>query len=334
MSNFIDTKYLNLISSNLEQFKQKSKSLWNFRCPFCGDSQKHKTKARGYVFPTKEYSHVYKCHNCGQSTSFANLLKHVNPTLHGEYIVEKFFNKNKKDNNPDKMEDKFQTDNSKLNSSKCLDALETIESLATDHPARKFLEDRKIPAEHFERLYYTEDFAKFVKEVQPEKELSGTEPRIIIPFFDKENRLIGFQGRTLITDSPAKYITIILDRKSNKIFGMERVDIDKQVIVVEGPLDSLFVNNSIAMAGSDLGSTEIAPDLTFCYDNEPRNEHIVSRMEKVINEGHRIVIFPSYIYEKDINDMVISGHNPQEIIENNTYQGLMAKTRLSEWRKA
>ena len=47
---YVDVKYARLVGSRLDNFKEKKTNLYNFRCPYCGDSQKHKSKARGYFF--------------------------------------------------------------------------------------------------------------------------------------------------------------------------------------------------------------------------------------------------------------------------------------------
>ena len=85
----IDSKYIGLVSSRLQKFKRVKSNLFNFRCPICGDSQKHKNKARGYFYQVKTNTN-YKCHNCGVSLSFNNFLKQIDSTLHKQYVLEKF----------------------------------------------------------------------------------------------------------------------------------------------------------------------------------------------------------------------------------------------------
>ena len=121
---------------------------------------------------------------------------------------------------------------------------------------------------------------------------------------------------------------------SPKVYGLDKVDKSKTVYVVEGPFDSTFVDNAIAMCGADvsLDSLEIE-DLVYVYDNEPRNREICQRIEKVIKAGKKIVIFPSKILEKDINDMVIAGHDVESILRSNTYHTLKAQIKFNEWKK-
>jgi hypothetical protein len=126
----------------------------------------------------------------------------------------------------------------------------------------------------------------------------------------------------------------MLDEDAPKVYGLNRVDWRKPVTIVEGPIDSMFLDNAVAMAGADVARFD--NDVVYCYDNEPRSQEIVRRMEKTIDEGKSIVIFPNGIKEKDINDMVLSGMDVfeiQSIISNNTFKGLSAKAKLSEWRK-
>ena len=93
---YIEQKYLLLASSRLQQFKRKGDYLWNFRCPYCGDSKTNKTKARGYVF-RKESNLIYKCHNCGHGTNMPNFIKDRDQKLYSEYCLEKFKKKPKKE---------------------------------------------------------------------------------------------------------------------------------------------------------------------------------------------------------------------------------------------
>ena len=83
---YIDQKYLLLVSPQLKLFKKKSDGLYNFRCPYCGDSQKSRTKARGYVF-RKKNDLFYKCHNCGHCfKETSHMLIHViHPMVHNAF---------------------------------------------------------------------------------------------------------------------------------------------------------------------------------------------------------------------------------------------------------
>jgi len=335
MSDYIDAKYLNLLSAQLEQFKRKSDYTYNFRCPYCGDSIKSKTKARGYVF-IREGKMFYKCHNCGTGASISNLIKFVNPELYKEYTLERFGERaDKKRIKKTKTDIRLQRKPDYLKNTP-LKNLKKISQLETEHPARKYINSRKIPPNQHYKLFYAPKFYKFCNECVPNKfpDIEKDEPRLVIPFIDEQNRLIGFQGRAFGKSTP-KYITIMLDEDAPKIFGLDAVNWSKPIIIVEGPIDAMFLDNAIAMAGSDSARFS-AENAVFCWDNEPRSVENIRRMEVAIANGENVVIFPNTIKEKDINDMVLCGRDPDEIqaiISNNTFNGLMAKAKLSEWRK-
>ena len=339
MPSYIDTKYINLVSSKLPLFKRKQQGLYNFRCPFCGDSQKSKTKARGYLYQ-KKTDLFYRCHNCGQSNTFSNFLKKLDIELHKQYVLERYKEgvTGKGQNTPDPV---FKHEKPVFHTK--ID-LPRISDLDDQHFAKKYLVNRAIPPQYLSYLYYTEDFKSFVMKVtKREYDLNEREQRIIIPFFDKDKQLITFQGRAF-TNTLLRYITIKIDEDSPKIFGLDRLDLEKQFYVVEGPFDSMFLPNCIAMAGSDVNlrsQIEISSALdnhtgTMVFDNEPRNKEIISRMEKVIDNGWNICIWPESVTCKDLNDMILSGIRESkliEIINTNTYNGLLAKTHLATWRK-
>ena len=85
----IDSKYIGLVSIKLQKFAKKKDGLYNFRCPYCGDSERHKNKARGYLYRLKN-DHNFKCHNCGVSRTFTNFLKDTDPSLHDQYVFERY----------------------------------------------------------------------------------------------------------------------------------------------------------------------------------------------------------------------------------------------------
>ena len=145
--------------------------------------------------------------------------------------------------------------------------------------------------------------------------------------------MIGLQGRS-IDPNPVKYITVMFDENAPKIYGLDDVEKSKAVYVTEGPFDSTFIRNAIAMCGADADVSRWGIDNpVYVYDNEPRNREIVNRIGRTIDRGDSVVIFPSSIDDKDINDMVISGHDVQKIVECNTYSGLEAKLKFNTWKK-
>jgi len=329
---YIDVKYVGLISPYLQKFVKKKESLYNFRCPYCGDSKKRKDKARGYIFKVKN-DLVFKCHNCGVGRTFTNFLKDQNKILYDQYVMERYkeglTGKATVTPNPtfNFQEPKF------LNKNENLEELKKISELNITHPAREYLESRKI--KDLDYFYYCPKFKEWTNShIKVFDTLRKDSPRIIIPLKDKQGNMFGFQGRSLAPMAKLRYITIMIQEDQPKIFGLDRVNTTRNVYVTEGPFDSMFIDNSIAMCGSDVVLDRIQfPNCTFIYDNEPRNKQIVDRIDKTIRQNDKVVIWPSNIKEKDINDMVLAGRDVQRVVESNTYQGLEAKVKLIEWKK-
>jgi len=318
----IDSKFIGLLSSRLSKFKRVKQGLYNFRCPICGDSKTSKNKARGYIYAVKSNTN-FKCHNCGASMSLNSLIKKLDVILHKQYTLEKF-----KDGHTGRN---FVTDEPEFIFEKPKFAQKIVLPLCSEVVvARTYLQNRKIDPTKF---YFAENFDEFVRTFEGvDYSYMGRESRIIIPLF-RERNLIGFQGRSL-GPNKIKYITVMLDDNAPKIYGLDTIRGDAPVFVTEGPFDSTFVRNSIAMCGADADVNRWGiSDPVYVYDNEPRNKEIVTRIDKTIQRGDKIVIWPNNIMEKDINDMVIAGHNVQNLLESNTYSGLEAKLKFNLWKK-
>lgn len=319
---FVDVKYINLISGRFQKFKKVKPNLYNFRCPICGDSQKNKNKARGYLYQVKNNTN-FKCHNCGINISFNNFLKQIDPVVYKQYTFEKFKEGHTGKNfTVEEPVFKFQTPKfkSKIN----------LPKASSNFDAKKYLESRKLNPDNY---YYTEKFKEWTNSLhQTFDSTDKDEQRIIIPLF-YQNNLVGFQGRSL-GPSKVKYITIMLDDDAPKIYGLDEVQKSETVYITEGPFDSTFVRNAIALCGADGDVTKWGiRDCVWIYDNEPRNTEILSRISRVIENGQKVVIWPSTIKEKDINDMILSGLDVQNVIESNIYSGLEAKLKFTAWKK-
>jgi len=318
----VDSKFIGLVSSRLEKFKRVKPNLYNFRCPICGDSKKNKSKTRGYLYVVKANTN-YRCHNCGASMSLNNFLKEIDPAIHKQYALEKFKSghtgRNFVADEPTFTfeEPKFKT---KLSIPPCSEV----------QRGREYLEKRRLDPEKF---YWAEDFTGFINSIKPTFGSNvPKESRIIIPLYYNKN-LIGVQGRSLLPNS-VKYITTIFYNDAPKIYGLDTIRKSSPVFVTEGPFDSTFIRNSIAMCGADgdVGKWGVSTPV-WVYDNEPRSKEITARISKTIAEGGSVVIFPSNIHEKDINDMVLAGHDVQSIVESNVYNGLKAKLQFNTWKR-
>ena len=318
----VDSKFIGLVSPKLQKFKRVKADLYNFRCPICGDSKKNKSKTRGYLYAVKANTN-FKCHNCGASMSLNNFLKHVDPAVHKQYVMEKF-----KEGHTGRSfvieEPEFKFEAPKFKKKLKLPK-------ASENPKSSgYLTARKLNPDNF---YYAEHFKKFVNSLKPTfDDTKHDEERIIIPLYYEKN-LIGLQGRS-INPNPVKYITVMLDDDAPKIYGLDTIRRDAPVYITEGPFDSTFIRNAIAMCGADLDISRWGiSNPVWIYDNEPRNREITNRISKTIDSGQSVVIWPESIDDKDINDMVMNGLDVQSVIESNTYSGLEAKLKFTTWKK-
>ena len=319
----VDSKYIGMISSRLQKFKRVKDNLYNFRCPICGDSQKNKNKTRGYIYQVKNNTN-FKCHNCGASMSFNNLLKEIDVSLHKQYTLEKF-KEGHTGRNFVVEAPKFEF--VKPVFKKSID----LPKASTNSFANEYLVNRKIDPDKF---YYADKFMEWTNtQKQTFDTIKKDESRIVIPMYDEKKNLIGFQGRAL-GKSFTKYITVMLDEEAPKVYGLEKIDKTIAVYITEGPFDSTFICNSIAMCGADVDISNWGiSNPVWIYDNEPRNREIVNRIGRTIDNGNSIVIWPTNIIQKDINDMVLSGHDIMSVVELNTYSGLEAKIKFNNWKK-
>ena len=339
---WIQHKYIGLISGRLEKFKRKGSNLYNFRCPICGDSQTHIHKARAYIYE-KQGKMLFHCHNCNATMSVPNFIKSIDQNIYNEMQLEKL----QDSKTPEQLDYESFVDKMKkpvFLKSGPLKGLKKVSQLSPDHKVKKFVDARKIPNPYHAKLFSCPNFKQFTNNLVPgkfdEASIQRDETRLLIPFFDKDKNMHAYQGRAL-GESKVKYITIVLNDAVPKVYGLDTVNFDKTVYVVEGPIDSMFIDNSIATAGGDLVSA-LGPlqssksSMVIVYDNEPRSKDTIKKLDKAIMQGYSVCIWPENLEHKDINDMVLAGLTSdfiQFIIKSNTYRDLAAKLALTKWSK-
>lgn len=334
MSLWIEQKYIHLLSPRLPDLKKKSNNVYNFRCVFCGDSQKHKNKARGYLYEIKN-NFVFYCHNCGASHSFNHFLKKLDLHLYHQFIMDTLVDSGKEV--PASLLRKQDEPEVELD-------LPSISSLTKSHIAKKYLLDRKIPEKFFSELHYSPKFMTWVNSIVPDKfsksALNYDGPRIVIPSYTTDKKLFAVQGRTLNNDT-IRYSQVIFREMNYRFYGLHRVNFNKTFYVIEGSFDSMFIDNCIAANGSDLhtGIRRLGvgtDNAVFIFDNEPRNKSIVRNVKACIDRGYNTVIWPNNLDFKDVNEAILNGYTPSEImslIDHSTYKSLTALVKFTEWSK-
>lgn len=343
MNLWIDIKYAKLAGSSIGLFKLKSLDpfLAYGRCPICGDSKTNKYKCRFYFYQ-KESKINAQCHNCGYSASLGSFLKLQEPDLFKQYCFEVFGEKSAPSKKEISYEDLIPTYERTFGLTINNSGLPLVSSLPDTHPAKIYIKERKLPDYDF---LYAEKFIEFAEKFNPEFTGKKEHARIIIPFFTESREIHAFQGRSLGNENP-KYYTCSVTEESHKIFGIENVDKNKDILVVEGPLDSLFLHNCIAARSSSLKQcaeksasmiyNNPRNDYVLVFDNEPRNKDLCKIIKKSIDEGFRVCLMPDNWLHKDINDAILAGVPPNDIlhvIKKNTYQGLYANLQFNKWKK-
>lgn len=347
MSVYIDRKYLLLISSRLSKFAQKKEDLFNFRCCYCGDSQKNLHKARGYVY-RKGNDYFYICHNCNVSTTFAKLLQFIDAERYKEYAFERYANGDNKHSPYQKPNiQEVLTGPKPIEKYKNLDDVRTeglpsVDMLPDGHYAKEYIRNRRIPENFWNEIFFTKDYKNFLDRFFPNhgKENLPNDARIVLFYTDIDETITNVTGRALAADNDIRYITVkILDRK--KIFGLHRSGPEK-VYITEGQFDSFFLPNAVASGDANLiGLADFMSKfnysgITLVFDNQPRNKDIVKQMKFAIDLGYAVTLLPYDPNSKDINEMVRSGMSSEEVkklIDDNTFQGLTASMNFTKWRK-
>lgn len=337
MLDFIDLQYAQALAGRLDLFRVRNVNPYkiNFRCPICGDSQKSRSKARGWLLERDSKFHYY-CHNCGASQTFPFFLKNIDPLAYNNYIADKFIKKTDKQDTKTVLE-KTKFESPKFNQNP-LKKIKKVSQLNWNHPVKAYIDNRQIPTNHHYRLYYASKFKQWINTIVPGKfeDESKDEPRLVMPFIDENKNVFGVSARSFNQKSNLRYITIMFEDRP-KIFGLDAVDFNKEYYIVEGAIDSFFISNAVAMAGADGNVSSLKnarENAVFVFDAEPRNKEIHGRMEKIIEAGYKICIWPSNVPGKDINQMYLNGLTDVErVIKENTYRGLQAKLKFTEWRK-
>jgi len=338
MSMWIDHKYIGNIAVRLDKFVRKSEYLYNFRCPICGDSQTNRNKARGYLYAQKGGMY-YKCHNCSASMSLGNLIKHVDSNLYKEYCLDRY-KEGETGRKPHKNHG-FVFKPVTFGSNKeenFKGVLTNISKLNASHEAIRYVKSRKIPQEKYNELFFVED-VQLLKKFSPnyEEKIITNEPRLVMPFYDDKNVLVGFSCRALRNEKQ-RYLVVKIKDELPMIYNMNRIDKEQTIYVTEGALDSLFLPNAVAVGNSNLKYVlDFLPKdkVVLVYDNEPRNKEIVREIKSAVDADCKICIWPKSYKEKDINEMILAEKNVNEIVDTinkNTFSGPQALLEFNNWR--
>lgn len=313
----------------------------NFRCHICGDSQTDKYKKRGWFYEDKGQLR-YGCFNCGYNKPFRTYLKEEHPDRYREYLFER------RKEEGSVRETPKETNLEQFNKVIPVIKKKVIEDFATrcdmlpeGHPALTYMQSRKIPTDKLKLFWFTMDWRGLTNKVVPGTyQVVDKEPRIVIPIFDDNGEISAMQGRALRKAEKIRYITIKASEDSNKVFGLERVKPEDDIFYLEGPIDSVFIDNALAIVGGNMSLAE-APyknKRVWVLDNEPRSKDTCKRIKNLIEAGERVVLWDECQFtSKDVNDMILKeGASIKEIndyLKNNIVSGIKAKMRFGKWKR-
>src|ERR1017187_801457 len=209
-------------------------------------------------------------------------------------------------------------------------------SLAADHPARLYVERRHLPERHRDLLLWDDAFNHTAALLDGQER--RPDARLVLPYLDVTGtKLTAILGRSIQPDVQPKYLAAKVDPDSSLIFGLDRVDADQRVLVLEGPLDSLFLDNAAAVTGTALTkAADHLPkqQLVLVFDNQAK---IADHMIRAALDGFRVAVwwFQGGEGTKDIEDLVMAGNDPEKlaaVLGENSFTGTEAIRRIWRWR--
>lgn len=335
---FLEEQYLRRVSYKLRNYKENGRHRFNFSCPICNDSSKKKNKARGFAFDKSGRLNVY-CHNCGYSKSFPNFLKDIDQLMYQEFVMERFKEKMAGEINADPMESGESFMAKILETRKYIpdifSPLPRLNELRPSHQARMYADSRKLPLNDFE-FYFVEHFIEWTKgHTDKFESVEGdTHPRVVIPFYARDGHILGYTARALNGEEPKYYRIFVDNDEKEKFFGIDRLDETKQVYVLEGEIDSMFLPNALAVSNGKL-HTYMNKNAIYIPDADKRNLHIVRNIKEMLDLGLKVCLLPDTLPGKDINDLVVAGFDTEKIvaiINANVYQGMTGLLKFNQWK--
>lgn len=338
---FVDAKYASLVGSRIKNFKSKGQHVWQYTCPYCSDWSSEKIKARAYIY-RKKTDLFTKCHHCGHGSNIGNLIKHFDEDLYKQYVIERYSNNVSKYSDHKDISPMFQP--SKELSTELTDdilsPLQRIDTLEDTHFAKLYARSRMISEEQEKLFYFTSTFKQYTNNIVKKfTNLENDHPRLIIPYFNSHGKVIHYNARAFGDEEP-KYMMIRINEDAEKVYGLDRVDYSKPIYATEGEVDSLMLDNAVAVGGAasflSVTMQKLKSNLILIHDNEPRSKEVCKIVAKTVDEGYNCFLPPETFPFKDLNAAIIGGVSKTELkqlIDDNCFQGMKAKLRMTTWKK-
>lgn len=281
LEEILDREFKDLQKKKVKNLKESI----NFACPYCGDSYQNSTKKRAHLILTGKYVNLFKCFNCGKCTSIIKFFNDFGEDLSLESI--NYINKHK-----------FDLGNSSTISSQNISLLVNKDEYIKYAFSRDYLKKiwnlyelndlQSIKAKEYLLGRCQYNFNNFL--------YSPAADSILILNNIEDDKIIGIQFRDLSGKKKAKYLTFGLSKlhevlKTNieisgninsmsMLFNLFKVDITKPVIVLEGPMDSFLMKNSIASCGA-FKNIKLDIDFWYLYDSDQAgNKQAIEKLQE------------------------------------------------------
>lgn len=281
---------------------KKYQNIYNAECPVCKEGKSAGRSRRLFYFPSKQY---FYCHNCVKSWKPLEWVKEVTGLTVPEILkkdqekIDTVYTKPKKEATKQEMPIADLPENS----------IDITDEFQFDYfRNNKFISLAKQYCENRRLFTAVNSCKKFFVSLEDKIHKN----RLVIPFIGANNKIVSYQTRALTPNQFPKYLTKFGEKE---LFNFYNITSDvPYVFVFEGPIDSMFVKNGVAMAA--LAPTEkqlqqlnslIGYQTIYVFDNDKENKHVKRKVEKYIKEGKTVFVWPSQFQKfKDFNEICCS----------------------------
>lgn len=278
---------------------------FNFRCPFCGDSEKSKRKKRFHLQYNNDESTFFNCFNCPATGTFYDLYAHMEGISSSDAY---------------KKLRKFDCETVK----KSLVQKSTYKEKTIDYTKHDnfndFLKNNCLSLESIPTSYYQSKLIEYLKFFKESRQIttelfvchSGIfEKRIIIPIIEN-GVCVYFQGRRILETQYPKYLNPSVE-KENVILNIRHFNPEKFIIVTEGILDADAIGyqgtTCLGASIDDIFLSELYKytnkGIILALDNDKAGQDQIQKIFKESKFNKKLLYF-TLDTEKDLNEFKVN----------------------------
>ena len=312
----------------------KSTNTYMGGCPICREGKSWGRKSRLYYIPKDD---VICCHNCGWYGKPGKWIMEVEQITYNEMVDQ--INTGSFTYGIDiEVKENKQTPALPLDSINLFDKSQLLfyASSPVVRKAAKVIIDRRLnTAVNRPRALYI-SLVDFVHK-----------NRLTIPFYDRTGKCVFYQSRSIGETDPTRPKYLSKQNSDKTLFNYGNVSSSAEnIFVTEGPIDSFFIRDSVAVAGiqerskstftprqSEQISSMFLSQVVWVLDSQYLDTASLSKTKNLLKSGECVFIWPEDVGKrfKDINDMCvyfsIDEISPEYILSN-TYCGLKGLVKL------